>query len=126
MLVTVGRACNDARMVDADVVRAFVAWLEHEGWSVRTEVGFIDVVAERGGLSLLVEAKGTTTSAGLDIDTAYGQLLRRINTGRDGECYALVIPASARKAAERVGRDVRSLLRIALYIVADDGTVTLA
>jgi hypothetical protein len=119
MLATMGH------MIEAEVVRAFVAWLEHEGWSVRTEVGFIDVVAERDGLTLLAEAKGTTTSAGLDIDTAYGQLLRRINPGRDGECYALVVPASAGKAAERVGSDVRSLLRIELYVVADDGTVTL-
>jgi hypothetical protein len=92
---------------------------------VRTEVGFVDVVAERDGLTLLAEAKGTTTSAGLDVDTVYGQLLRRINTGRGGESYALVVPTSARKAAERVAGDVRSLLRIALYVVADDGTVTL-
>lgn len=113
-------------MTEAEVVRAFVAWLEHEGWSVRTEVGFIDIVAERDGLTLLAEAKGTTTSAGLDADTAYGQLLRRINTSRDGECYALVVPTSARKAAERVGGDLRSLLRIALYVVADDDTVTIA
>jgi hypothetical protein len=112
-------------MIEAEVVRAFIAWLELEGWSVRTEVGFIDIVAERDGLTLLAEAKGTTTSAGLDVDTAYGQLLRRIDPGRDGECYALVVPTSARKAAERVAREVRSLLRIALYVVADDGTVSL-
>lgn len=124
-LVTVSHACNDGRMIEAEVVRAFVAWLECEGWSVRTEVGFIDVVAERDGLTLLAEAKGTTASAGLDVDTAYGQLLRRINLGRDGERYALVVPASAGKAVERVGRDLRSLLRIELYVVADDGTVIL-
>jgi hypothetical protein len=124
-LATADRACNDGQMIEAEVVRAFVVWLEREGWSVRTEVGFIDVVAERNGLTLLAGAKGTTTSAGLDIDTAYGQLLRRLNTGQASERYALVVPTSARKAAERVGRDVRSLLRIALYVVADDGSVAL-
>jgi hypothetical protein len=73
--VTVDHAWNDGHMIEAEVVRAFVAWLDHEGWSVRTEVGFIDVVAERDGRTLLAEAKGTTTSAGLDVDTADGQLL---------------------------------------------------
>lgn len=112
-------------MIEAEVVRAFVIWLERQGWSVRTDVDFIDVVADLDGLTLLAEAKGTTASAGLDVDTAYGQLLRRINLGRDTETYALVIPASAQTAAKRVATEVRSLLRINLYVVADDGAVTL-
>ena len=48
-----------------------------------------------------------------------------ISTHRSVERYALVIPTSARAAADRVGRDVRELLKIDLYVVADDGTVDL-
>lgn len=106
-------------------MKTFTAWLARERWSVRTEVEFIDIVAERDGVKLLAEAKGTTTAPGLDVDTAYGQLLRRISTQRTAERYALVIPTSARAAAERVSPEVRELLKIELYVVADDGTVDL-
>ena len=112
-------------MIESDVVTAFVVWLNREGWSVRTEVDFVDVVAERDGVALIAEAKGTTNSAGLDVDTAYGQLLRRISPEEDARRYALVVPASARKAAERVRREVRTMLKIDVYVVADDGTIEL-
>ena len=41
------------------------------------EVGFVDVVARKDGATAYAEAKGGTTSPGLDVDTMYGQLLRR-------------------------------------------------
>lgn len=112
-------------MIESDVVTAFTAWLNREGWSVRTEVDFVDVVAERDGVTLIAEAKGSTNSAGVDLDTAYGQLLRRVAPEEDARCYALVVPASARKAAERVRREVRAMLKIDVYVVANDGTVEL-
>ena len=112
-------------MIESDVVAIFAAWLSHQGWSVRTEVAFIDVIAERDGITLIGEAKGTTKEAGLDVDTGYGQLLRRMGPEDDARRYALVVPASARKAAERVRREVRDMLKIDVYIVADSGTVEL-
>src|SRR4051794_5503992 len=82
--------CLDARMAaavpaavgrggpgdEARVVDAFCRWLEAEGWSTTPEVEFADALAERGSERLYIEAKGRTSSAGLDVDTLYGQLLR--------------------------------------------------
>ncbi|WP_410592824.1 hypothetical protein [Amycolatopsis sp. lyj-23] len=113
-------------MTEADVVKAFVAWLACDGWSVRTEVDQVDVVAERDGITLLAEAKGHTSSPGLDVDTAYGQLLRRMRFDAVEVRYALVVPASVRRAAQRVQPEVRAALRIDLYVVAEDGTVEIA
>jgi hypothetical protein len=63
---------------EARVAAAFSAWLTEQGWQVRTEVEHVDVLAEREGVRLFAEAKGITSSPGLDVDTAYGQLLRRM------------------------------------------------
>jgi hypothetical protein len=76
--------------------------------------------------TLLAEAKGSTSSAGLDVDTAYGQLLRRMTPGADEQRYALVVPVSARRAAERVPPEIRAVLKVDLYVVADDGSVEIA
>lgn len=68
--------------------------------------------------------KGTTTAAGLDVDTAYGQLLRRITDNGPGNVqYAIVVPTSAVKAARRVPVYVRAALGIDVYEVDDDDDV---
>lgn len=103
------------------VVHAFAAWLISQGWTVQFEVDWQDILAERHGHHLHVEAKGQTTSPGLDIDTAYGQLLRRMpTTDNHLDTYALVIPDEPRsiRAATRVAPRIRQNLRIALYSVS--------
>lgn len=50
------------------VIASFCAWLESEGWSVEREISFVDVLARRDCVSLYAEAKGRTTSPGLDVD----------------------------------------------------------
>ncbi|NAZ86466.1 hypothetical protein [Kineococcus indalonis] len=60
------------------MVAQFSTWLCQGGWQVRTEVDFCDVVATREGQVLYAEAKGRTAAPGLDVDTMYGQLLRRM------------------------------------------------
>jgi len=109
---------------EAEVVAAFTAWLEADGWHVRHEVDWIDVVATRDGRTLVAEAKGTTTSPGLDVDTAYGQLLRRMN-GDPATSYALVVPAAATRAARRVSTHVLDALDIAVYAVHSDESIAL-
>lgn len=108
------------------VVDAVCAWLRADGWTVRTEVHWVDVLAERGGRTLMIEAKGSTSSPGLDIDTAFGQLLRRMQPIDDTMLrFGLAVrdePRSVR-AAQRIPARVLSLLRIDLYAVAEDGTV---
>lgn len=109
---------------EARVVAAFTAHLEAEGWGVQHEVEFIDVVATRDGVTLRAEAKGRTTAAGLDADTMYGQLLRRMREPSDGRTnYAVVVPDAAVAAALRVPEWVRDWLRISVYAVSDQDDV---
>jgi hypothetical protein len=111
---------------EAKVVAAFCDWLRCEGWDVQTEVDYVDVVAERDGERLLCEAKGASSEVGLDVDFAYGQILRRMPEHDDPVVnYAIVVrdePKSV-SAARRVTRRVRELLRITLYAVSEDGQV---
>jgi hypothetical protein len=105
------------------VVAAYATWLEERGWVVRREVDFVDVYAERGEDKLYAEAKGRTMAIGLDVDTLYGQLLRRMKNPETSAQYAVVVPTAALVAALRVPAWVRDRLRIAVYEVDDEGAV---
>lgn len=80
---------------EAGVVADFVVSLEAQGWTVTTEVGWADVVAERGAERLIAEAKGLTSAVGLDVDTMFGRLLRRTKASDDLTRYAVVVPEKA-------------------------------
>jgi len=56
------------------VVDAFARYLSECAWAVSPEVEFCDLVAEREGERLFVEAKGRTEAIGTDVDTMYGQI----------------------------------------------------
>jgi hypothetical protein len=105
------------------VVTAYAGWLQRNGWTMTRETGFADVYAERGPEKLYAEAKGHTTSAGLDVDTLYGQLLRRMQDAATGARYAVVVPTAALQAALRVPSWVRERLHIDIYEVDDAGAV---
>ena len=105
------------------VIDAYVAWLERSNWTVRREADFVDVYAERGEERLYAEAKGRTTSPGLDVDTLYGQLLRRMKDPKPGARYAVVVPTAALNAALRVPAWVRDRLSVDVYEVDDDARV---
>jgi hypothetical protein len=107
------------------VIDAYVTWLEQGNWTVRREVDFVDVSAERGEERLYAEAKGRTISPGLDVDTLYGQLLRRMRDPRPGTRYAVVVPTAALDAALRVPTWVRDRLSVDVYKVNDDARVHL-
>lgn len=111
---------------EARIIHAFTSWLAEQGWDgIRTEVRWCDVIATRDGVTLYGEAKGRTEAVGLDVDTLYGQLLRRMSEqpGPDTR-YAVVVPAGKGKtAALRVPVHIRELLQIDVYSVAEDGTV---
>lgn len=107
------------------VIDAYVTWLERSSWTVRREVNFVDFYAERGDERLYAEAKGRTTSPGLDVDTLYGQLLRRMKDPKPGVRYSVVVPTSALNAALRVPAWVRDRLSIDVYEVDDAGGVHL-
>jgi hypothetical protein len=101
------------------VVTAYVGWLEQDGWVVRREVDFADVYAERGPERIYAEAKGRTTAIGLDVDTLYGQLLRRMKHPEPEARYAVVVPTAAVAAALRVPAWVRQRLAVDVYEVDD-------
>jgi hypothetical protein len=110
---------------EARIVAAFSTWLSEQGWQVQTELDYADVIAEHDGVRLVAEAKGLTSSPGLDIDTAYGQLLRRMpETAQERVRYALVVPAETKSAALRVSSRVRELLGIDVYTVDQTGRVS--
>ncbi|MGD9525348.1 MAG: hypothetical protein AB7V44_01020 [Pseudonocardia sp.] len=84
----------------------------------------IDVLATRDGVRL-AEAKGITAAPGLDTDTAYGQLLRRMPEVTDERVrYALVVPEETQRYAVKVSARVRELLGVEVFTVAQDGRVT--
>jgi hypothetical protein len=107
---------------ESEVVAAFVRWLAREGWRVRTEVDWADVVAERGDERLVAEAKGMTAAPGLDVDTLYGQLLRRMKSEQTAR-YAVVVPENLVDTAARVPASVREQLGIDIYGVSMDDSV---
>jgi len=114
-------------MREVEVVEAFSAALRADGWDVHTEVDFVDVVAERGDWTLYAEAKGTTSSPGLDVDTMYGQLLRRMPADeRPGVRWAAVVPEHVLPAVLRVPASVRARLVIDVYSVSSEGQVMLS
>ncbi|MDP9792878.1 hypothetical protein J2S43_001390 [Catenuloplanes nepalensis] len=107
------------------MVAAFAAWLESGGWSVETEVAYVDVVARRDDAIMYCEAKGRTAAVGLDVDTLYGQLLRRMPAEpAPNATFGVVVPTIAVGAAQRVPLWVRQRLNIVIYEVGDDSSVT--
>ena len=110
-------------MREPEVVSHFIRWLEEEGWSCRQEVDGCDIVAERGGAILYAEAKGDTKAPGLDVDTLYGQLLRRSSSVGGSTTLGVVVPVSARAKALRVSAEIRSRLGIVVFVVAEDGAI---
>ena len=107
------------------VVEAFCGYMRDEGWDITTEVAFCDVVASKpSGHRVYAEAKGRTAAPGLDVDTMFGQLLRRMASDDPAIRYAVVVPeGAALTAALRVPAWVRDKLRIDVYGVSETGDV---
>jgi hypothetical protein len=121
-----GWSCTTVLAMHGDeerVVTAYADWLQRNGWTVTREAGFADVYAERGPEKLYAEAKGRTAAVGLDVDTLYGQLLRRMKDPAAGARYAVVVPTAALEPALRVPSWVRDRLHIDVYEVDDTGVV---
>jgi hypothetical protein len=113
-------------LTETQTEAAFADYLTRDGWTVSiTNADFIDVVATKGTTTLIAEVKGHTKSAGAAVDIGYGQLLRRMADIDGGlHRYALVVPATLRKHAERVPEAARRRLGIELWVVAEDGGMT--
>lgn len=115
---------DDGPVKEAEVVAAFAAYLRERGWDVTTtNADYSDVIAKRGAERLIAEVKGHTGSPGLDVDTMYGQILRRMTTANQDSTYAVVVPETLAKAVLRVSDEVRGRLRIEVFLVDDLGAV---
>ncbi len=81
------------------------------------------MIAERGDERLIGEVKGYTGSnTGLDVDTMFGQLLRRMTLGA-ATTWAVIVPTRSLTAVLRVPIDVRRGLGIRVFEVRDDDAV---
>ena len=113
---------------ETTVIEVFSAWLAEQGWEcaqLPAHGDHPDIDARHpDGRRLIVEAKGFSRDAGADLDTGYGQLLRRMK-GEPATTYALVVAGTVVRFAQRVPSDVRSRLGIALYTVDFNGKVEL-
>ncbi|MBD8871150.1 hypothetical protein [Nocardioides donggukensis] len=105
------------------MVDAFCAHLEADGWVVQREVQHVDVKATKGPATLYAEAKGRTKAIRLDVDTLYGQLLRRVPEDAADSLLGVVVPDEAVTAALRVPDWIRQRLRVRIWSVSDDGNV---
>jgi hypothetical protein len=109
---------------EAPVELAFKRWLESQGWRLINEAGsWADVIAERDDERLIGEVKGHTGgSTGLDMDTMFGQLLRRM-TPDAATTWAVIVPTRSLTAVLRVPIEVRRRLGIRVFEVRDDDEV---
>lgn len=81
------------------------------------------MVAVRGSERLVAEAKGDTGgSAGLDVDTMFGQLLRRMGDARV-TTWAVVVPEAVVPKVLRVPGEVLDRLGVAVFAVDAGGSV---
>ncbi|ATY12665.1 hypothetical protein CU254_21040 [Amycolatopsis sp. AA4] len=115
-------------MTESEVVAAFAAWLERDGWTIGPGPDrHLDLYATRADDRLHAEAKGATQDKGIDADILWGQILRRMGEfGMPGARYAVVVPDTVKWHALRVPAKVRTLLGIEVYLVAADGSVARA
>ena len=106
------------------VEEAFKRWLVATGWRVIDDSGsWADVIAERGSERLVGEVKGNTgPNNGLDVDTMFGQLLRRMEPG-SATTWAVIVPTPTLRAVLRVPLDVRRRLPIRVFEVRGDDQV---
>lgn len=111
-------------MTESEVEAALVAHLLERGWDVTTaNPDHTDVIARRGAELIIAEVKGHTSDAGTDLDTGYGQLLRRMTDANADATFVLAIPESLRAAAARVPARARRKLGVEVWLVPDVGPV---
>ncbi|ABG99464.1 conserved hypothetical protein (plasmid) [Rhodococcus jostii RHA1] len=108
------------------MARDFAGWLSSQGWTVLADTDVVDIVAEKAGRRLYAEVKGASAAPDLDVDTAIGQLVRRMPSEADQSVsFALVVQDEPRSvdAAGRAPQRILDLLGITLYAVDEDGGV---
>jgi hypothetical protein len=85
---------------EGDVVGVLKRGLKQDGWAVREQVklagGFADMIAEKDGISFVIEAKGEDKGgysvAEMNLQMGMGQLMARMTDA--SKKYAIAFPAT--------------------------------
>jgi hypothetical protein len=90
------------------------------------EVKHVDLVCiNEKNEKWVIEAKGNSTSVGIDFNTGLGQILKRMD---DPDCqYALAVPNIPKyiNQLNKVPKRVQNLLGLCWIRVSGDGTITI-
>lgn len=112
-------------MKESEVLARFITHLERAGWDVPpTPWGDhpdVDARHPATGARLVAEVKGHTAAPGLDVDTGFGQLLRRMRDDSPSTRYAIVVPESLQAKVERVPPRVLDALTVEVWLVPEEG-----
>ncbi|MDO8144389.1 MULTISPECIES: hypothetical protein [unclassified Isoptericola] len=110
-------------MKETEVERRFADHLTAQGWKVTLDdPGYVDVIAKRPEeRTLVAETTGHTSSPGLDVDTMFGQLLRRMTDLSGATRYAVVVPEDVVPKVRRIPPEVLRTLRIEVWCVPASG-----
>jgi len=110
---------------------AFVQKAIHEFFGragyLDTKDGYADFVCHHptSGERWIVEAKGLTSSVGLDFNTGIGQILRRMKEPSWNYGYALPLIPPFVRACNDLPSHVRHVINLHLIFVAENGAVTI-
>jgi hypothetical protein len=126
---------QDAPFAESQVENLLKDWFEAQGLRVvkrvRVPNGVVDLVASGGGTDWVIEAKGEDRGKGygtaeINFRIGISQLCSRISE-RVGKEYGLAIPMSSkfrRVLTKHENFEVFSRMRIWLFVVSTDGTVS--
>ena len=105
------------------IQRSIETYFEDKGFETNTKT-VIDLIAKRGNECWIVEAKGMTSSVGVDFNTCLGQIIKRMNTS--DATYAIAIPKHEKykKQCIQLSPYVRKLLGLHILLVDMYGDIT--
>lgn len=105
------------------VQKAIEEYFNYLGYS-RLEEGYPDLIClcEKSGTKWIIEAKGETTSIGLDFRTGLGQLVQRMDEEAN---YAIAVPEIPQfvKQCSAIPERIRTCLNIHIIFVDARGNI---
>lgn len=103
---------------------AIESYFKEHGYRIISE-GYADLVCicDKTCRKWVVEAKGETTSIGLDFRTGLGQLVQKMNNPKTN--YAIAVPKTTQfiKQCSQISKWVRISLNMHIILIDDQGNV---
>ncbi|SHL55523.1 hypothetical protein SAMN02745136_05167 [Anaerocolumna jejuensis DSM 15929] len=87
--------------------------------------GHVDLIAEKENEKWIIEAKGLTSSVGVDFNTCLGQLIKSMKDSKT--IYAIAVPKidSYKRQCEMISDYFRKLVGLHILVVDRTGNVSL-